>query len=293
MNGNPGKLNVILHGLVMFFQRQNEITAYLPNMGPEHAYRAGTWLAETAIDEHADITLRVPKNGHTGDIFRFDPNPDKNVFLKGVRPCTCGCEDHTIYATFHLPYPDEEIRSLAPLKIPMDALEGQDKEGLEDAVGDAKGEVKEVSSASVQVLTYHFATDRDLCLDNHPWEPLVVRENGTNYVNLHIFAEPELSVNEDHVVHAFQAATAIFAGVDLRLKKPLKPGPMDIPDPQIAGILKLELEDLVHRRRRLDVLGRAIRESRDLNSIWNDPVPFVDGDPNTCTGTCIGESRNA
>src|SRR5690349_2546750 len=114
LNGDTTKkrLNVILHGSVVFFESDTEITAYLPNLGPEHVYKAGTWFAETAIDEHADLKLELGQ--HLPEAAQNKFVEKDNFFLRDVRPCTCGCENHSIYAKLHLPYPPEPIRSLGP-----------------------------------------------------------------------------------------------------------------------------------------------------------------------------------
>jgi hypothetical protein len=279
------KLNVILHGLVVYFEDDKEIVAYLPNLGPEHVYKAGTWLAETAIDEHADLKLNIGQD--VPKALRNKFNASDNFFLQGVRPCTCGCENHTIYSTLHLPYPPEPIRSLGGITIPKDSLDGTDK-----------GRLAGFQSATVQVLTYDFDDDADLGLGDHPWEPVVELDaDGTTHVNLHIFSEPERSPNEDHVRHAFQAAMSVFAGLNLMLVRLANAGFVDIADDdddlKRRGVIKLELEGLVQRRRRLDVLGRAIRESRDLNSIWGEPIPFLGGDPSTCAGSGVGRGGDS
>src|SRR5215468_5726887 len=54
--GLPGRLNVILHGLFAFDQ-EKRIIAYIPDMGSEHQYKAGNWLAETTLEDQADLTL--------------------------------------------------------------------------------------------------------------------------------------------------------------------------------------------------------------------------------------------
>jgi hypothetical protein len=141
-----------------------------------------------------------------------------------------------------------------------------------------------VQTATVQVLTYPFDSDANLTLGDHPWEPVL--EDG--YVNLHVFSEPEGSPMENHLRHAFQASMGLFEGVDLKLERPAQPADLDAEKKEIPpGVHELELEDLVHRQRRLAVLGRAIKESRDLNTIWDEPTPFDGGDPNTCSG-CAG-----
>ena len=57
LQGSSGRLNVILHGLFAFDHQNDEIVAHIPNMGSEHTYKAGTWLAENALAEHSNLKL--------------------------------------------------------------------------------------------------------------------------------------------------------------------------------------------------------------------------------------------
>ena len=268
-NGADGKsrLNVILHGLFTWRDEgDQDIVAYLPNMGSEHAYKAGTWLAETDLDQHADLSL----TGVTGGSAHFNGG-NNFVLKKDVRLCDCGCEDQTVYAILRFPRP-KDIQSRQVLKIPPGALVGDT--GRVNTQPDGS-----IHNATVQVLTYDLndgelrlgdsrATDDPL--RSHPWQPVLDGQ----YINLHIFSEPERSPDGDHVRHAFQASMSLFVGLNLALKQPPEPVDGTNATSDIPGVHALELEDLIHRRRRLALLGRAIKQSRDLNSIWADPVPF-------------------
>jgi hypothetical protein len=275
--GSQGKLNVILHGLLSFDQEtkeKEEIAVYIPNMGSEHLYKAGNWLAETTLAKGADLKLVGVSKGSTAN--KLDK--DRNMILGDVPVI----KNPDTYATLRLPYPSLPIQSLRRLTIPADGLEGNAKATVlrgRDAV----------QTATVQVLTYPFASDADLMLvandpnlkpGDHPWEPVL--EDG--YVNLHVFSEPERNSTEQHLRYEFEASIGLFEGVELTLTQPAQPADLDAEKKEIPpGVHELELEDLVQRQRRLAVLGRAIKESRDLNTIWDDPTPFEGNDSGACS----------
>jgi hypothetical protein len=303
--GSPGKLNVILHGLFAFDQ-EDEIVAYIPNLGSEHLYKAGSWLAETNLDEQADVrlagvrpttlkledrpTLESPEslkiktddNGET--ILGYKLDARHNIVLGNVpvsaNATGCDCMSHSIQATLRFPYPPSPIQSLRRLKIPAVVLGGDDKNKVLN--GEPAAE-----TATVQVLTYDFDNDNDLKLGDHPWEPVIERDEkqNKNYVNLHVFSEPERLPTQDHLRHAFQAGVGLFVGVDLTLNGPTRPPD---PDPPVPGVDEFELQDLVQRQRWLALLGRAVKEGRDAQAIWADPTPFSSSD--SCAGCMASES---
>ena len=282
LQGSRGKLNVILHGLFAFDQG-DKIVAYIPNMGSEHVYMAGTWLAETALAEHADLTLEGVTAGKKEDNNRL--NRDHNIMV-GDAPVTAnGHECHCVHATLRFPYPPKkfEIRSLRRFIIPAKALGGADMKRI------VRGR-KEVQSATVQVLTYPFENDADLRLGDHPWEPVLEWDPAfkESFVNLHVFSEPERNSTDNHLRQAFQASIGLFVGVDLTLNAPAQPANLNDPSEKIPpGVHELEMEGLVQRKRWLAVLGRSIKETRDLNAFWEDPTAFDGSDPSTCPG-CAG-----
>src|SRR5262245_18719382 len=257
--GSRGKLNVILHGVFAFDQRGDEIVAHIPSMGTEHQYKAGTWLAETTLQEHADLRLegviaqdlnlnleevankdelKIVGNSIKG----YQLDPEHNIIFRDVPLFENGHKCHCEYATLRLPYPPYPIQSLRRLKIRADALGG-------DSSQEVLHKREEVESSAVQVLTYEFDSDADLRLDDHSWEPVLQDE----YVNLHVFSEPERSPLDDHVRQAFQSSMGLFVGVDLTLTGRVPP-----PDPEVEipkGMHALELHDLSQRQLWLAALG--------------------------------------
>jgi len=286
--GVKGKLNVILHGIFAFDQAETEIVAHIPSMGTAHQYKAGNWLVEPALAEHADLKLEgvtpfipYPKPAHPADdlkvvgntIVGFKLDPRHNIIIGDVPVFHGGHSCHCEYATLRFPYPPSPVLSLRRLIIPADALGGDYK----DTVLDGR---KQVESATVQVLTYDFESDANLRLADHPWEPVL--KDG--YVNLHVYSEPERTPLEDHRRRAFQANMAIFVGVDLVLTSPaLAP---DSTDPIPPGLTEVELQDLVQRQRWLALLGLSLRQGSPINPIWDDPTPFAGSD------ACCGSGGN-
>jgi hypothetical protein len=276
--GLPGRLNVILHGLFAFDQ-ERRIIAYIPDMGSQHQYKAGNWLAETTLEDQADLTLEGvdPGQPRLNKIL-----PDHNLILGDVPVSPMANDCDCVRAILRLPYPTTPIRSLRRLRIPAGALGGDDKPKIVD--GKAA-----VESATVQVLTYEFKDDTALKLGEHPWEPVLQWDDKdkVNYVNLHVFSEPDQNVTDDHVRHAFQANISLFVGVDLTLKGRVQP-PYSEDGAPPPGVNELELQDLIQRQKWLAVLGRAIKEGRDVNTTWEDLTPFAGSE--ACTGCAASDS---
>ena len=274
--GSKGTLNVILHGLFAIGEddERNHIVVYIPNMGSDHLYKAGNWLAETTLAQGADLSLAGVDEGHED----FDPR--HNIFLEGVRLGDATCCDR-VYAVLRLPRPPRPIGSLLRIATSLDAL-GGDPASKRKIVDKNSGKLE---CGTVQVLSYPFQSDSELHLGDHPWEPVL--DNG--YVNLHILSEPEKYPEQDHVRHAFQMAMGLFDGIDLSLQRPmgttdLRGEAAEIP----KGVHELELQGLIQRQRWLAILGRGIKEQRDLNGIFSSLTPFDGGDPGGCPPGGIG-----
>jgi hypothetical protein len=270
--GSKGTLNVILHGLYIILVK-DEITVYIPNMGSDHTYRAGNWLAETTLDA-GDFSLEGT-NSPTPDKHPF--KPEDNILLRDVRVTDANCCDR-VYATLHLPLP-KSVQSLGKLSVPEGGIGGDSEKKIADNSGKF--------SARVQILTYDFESDANLRLGEHPWEP--VFDDG--FVNLHVFSEPDQTPEDDHVRHAFQMSMGLFMGVDLSLRKPLSPAVQSADgEKSTPGVHPLELQSLILRLQWLAVIGRAIKDHRDLNKLWDDPVAF--NDDGSCSGAGIGDDGN-
>ncbi len=269
--GTPGTLNVFLHGLFTIVVSDQEITVYIPNMGSEHTYKAGNWLAEAALNP-GDFKLEGVSAGDVKQRFC----PKQNVVLRNAR-ATDPVRSDRVYATLHLPYPPLSIKSLGRLVVPEGGIGGASKDLLYPGA--------DKRSATVQILTYKFSSDANLRLGNHPWEPLL----DEGFVNLHIFSESEQSDKETHIRQAFQLSASLLAGVDLTLLKPTEPADLQAEEAEIPeGVHQLEVQGLVMRNFWLGVLGRAIKEHRDLNAFWDSPAAFADAE--ACTGGLISQS---
>ena len=284
-----GKLNVLLHGIYAFDLADDEIVAHIPDMGTEHLYKAGTWLAETNLEEHGVFQLGGVKDepldpdGIPGDVDQkllksnqkgiqgFKLNPKHNLFVGKAPISQNATECHCIHATLRLPYPHYPIQSPRRVKISKDSLGGESKDYV------VRGR-DNLECAIVQVLTYDIADVNDLKLGEHPWEPVLAVDPDladSYYVNLHVFSEPERSPTVDHIRHAFQSNLGLFMGVDLVLKAPIRDR---LPDETLDGVHEFELQDLVERKRWLELFGRAIKQGRDVQAVWDDPTPFLGSD---------------
>src|SRR5215471_4884186 len=80
VKGSEGILNVILHGTFAFAEdnSEKELTTYIPNMGTEHVYRAGTWLAESTLAQNTVFKLGGVQNGGTQKL-----DPAVNIIVRG------------------------------------------------------------------------------------------------------------------------------------------------------------------------------------------------------------------
>src|SRR5262249_36406314 len=147
------------------------------------------------LESRGPLKIEEDDNG-VKTIKGYKLNPKHNIVLGDVPVSSNATECHCVHATLHLPYPPYPIQSLRGLRIPADALGGEDKQNLVKCNS-------EVESATVQVLTYDFENDNELKLDDHPWEPVLEwdEEDKENYVNLHVFSEPERTPTEDHLRH--------------------------------------------------------------------------------------------
>ena len=273
--GSPGRLHVILHGLFVFRERGDMMEALIPDMGHEHAYLGGTWLAETHLMDRTNYLLsgvNRPKKPA-----RFSSQVNIVLAAKTRAEMADHGHQHGVYATLLLPCP-EKIESLG--RIPLNP----DK----DLGGDDKPKVKARAISTVQVLTYSFDNDALLRLGDHQWEPV---PDADGCVNLHVFSEPERHPNHNHMRLAFQVSAALLTGASLTLRRP--PGLADLAaeEKEIPpGIHRLELEDLIQRRRRLQVLGQAIRQGGETPVLWNRFLGYAGGNHENCPSGMMEES---
>src|ERR1700733_1043205 len=269
MNNSTLSLNVIFHGLCVFVGKKTGIEVLLPDMGPEHVFRAGVWLAETNIQPRATLTLEgvIPGNDFL--------NREENLIVRPERADHFPRSSAVPYATLALPRPSE-IRSLRAVELtPGVDLVGSSANSTYIYIP-AGGKVRQ---STVQVFRYDVPDENRLALTNHRWIPAFV--NGVT--NLHIFAEPETPQPIGHSITEFGAGSAMFQGLDLRRAAASIVPPLDSEDLKKlpAGVRAEELEDLISRTKRMALLGRYKTSGEDPGLAWDDQDLFG-GDPTAC-----------
>lgn len=270
VHGSPGRLHVVLHGLFVFRDRGDFIEALIPDLGHLHRYLAGTWLVETHLMDRATYLLSGVNRPAKPARFSKHTNiilPPK-THAAHADPSSHG-RQHGVHATLLLPRP-AGIASLG--RVPLNPGK--------DLGGDDKGRIKAKSMATIQVFTYTFENDALLRLGDHPWEPIL---DGEGNVSLHIFSECETYPTHNHSRQAFQVSTALLLGSSLTLRRP--PGLADLAAEEKElppGLHRLELEDLIQRRHRLQLLGQSIRQGGDTPILWNRFLGFAGGNHENC-----------
>lgn len=265
-NDESGILNVLLHGAFTFVhnKKTKQLHALIPRL-KEHAYRAGSWLAETEL-QRGSYEL---KGVEASDTLKFER--DKNILVKFRRLS----DKKRPYATLKFPYP-KQIRSLRVAEVPIKSFDNPKY---------LIGPKKTMHMATLQVLTYDIDDENKLALKEeknpdekgHFWEPAFTG----NYINLHIFSSEDYYHKLSNAEEDFNQCVALL-GVKLKLITLYLPASEillvdDLPD----GVTPEETEALAVRTRRMAQLGRLVVQGGDANLAWhgNDAL---DGDPGAC-----------
>ncbi|HLK66711.1 MAG TPA: hypothetical protein VKU19_24920 [Bryobacteraceae bacterium] len=235
----PGWVNVIFRGLFLFVERRppqlgsvGYIEVVIPDLGSEHVYRAGNFLAEETLQRRGmpdPYFLSGVKDGNE----TFDDKA--NIVLDGFDydPQAPG-----VYARLVVPKPSEII-SLRPT-------------GSFQTLFDGTSKIHGHTTNSVHVLRY--AAD-DLCkvsLGGHPAPLTPFCYHGQHFANLHVISEPDHSLNAPHTVHGFHALIGLIpklrTSVELvpGFQTTVKPCTEIYPDKGFAGIETSTLAELHH-----------------------------------------------
>jgi len=264
-----GTLNVLLHGAFTFIHDKDkkQIHALIPKL-QEHAYRAGSWLAETELrGRGASYEL---DGVHPGGAHDFDPQKNLLVKFNGRLSTT-----HLPYATLKLPYP-RKITSLRVAEVPTKYF--SDKRLLEVA-----GDMQHV--ATLQVLTYDIDNENKLTLkadtgEDHYWVPAFTED----HIRLHIHSSEDYYHKPSNAQEDFNQCIALL-GVELKLETRYLPA-SEIPNTKAVlppGVTPKETEDLAVRTRRMARLGRLVVQDGDANLAWCE-TDALDGNPQACGG---------
>lgn len=284
-NPEPGILNVLLHGAFTFVHDdvKQEIHALMPTLD-QHAYRAGSFLAETELVGGNGEVYKL--NGvRTGKEHDFDPDKNLQVKVNGERPKALP------YATVILPWADR-IESLRVVDVPT-------KYFTNPGALVVKGDTQHMGT--LQVFTYEIENEKELSLkavpgktedqgekgritekhdpiEGHYWEPAFTG----NHVNLHIFCAEDHYHKPSNASQDFDSCVDLL-GVDLKLDARFLPAKVAILNtgPLPDGVVPQETEALAVRTQRLARLGRLIVLEGDANLVWREP-DALDGDPTAC-----------
>jgi hypothetical protein len=184
-------LYVICHGALAILQTDSNIIIMIPDMERNHTYRAGTWLAETSIEKGS---LNVLENviGGNGTV--------PNLLDSTPRPATAS---RPPFATFILPRPIN-VYPLFQVTIAKEAL---------NSTSGAQAPTKDLVVPYVPVLEYRYTTAPRL---GNIWPVATDDLAGLsdNPMTLHIFAEDEIPVDDEHSADAFNR-TCELLGVNV------------------------------------------------------------------------------
>jgi len=275
MNNSTLSLNVIFHGLCVFVAKKIGFEVLLPDMGPEHVFRAGAWLAETNIQPGATLTLDGVTPGDA--VFKRK----KNLLVLPENAGHFPRSSAVPYATLTLPRPSKIYSRRHVVLTPGVEIVGSGTNSIyiRENTGEDDGKVWQ---STIQVLHYDVPDENRLALINHRWIPAFV--NGVT--NLHIFAEPETLQPIGHSITEFGEGSAMFQGLDLRRARASILPEFD-PKCLAPGVTSEELEDLIPRTKRMALLGRYKTSGEDPGLAWDD-LDLFGGDPTSCVWGIIG-----
>lgn len=274
---NVNAVNVIFHGLFLFVQQSPPgqtpyIDVLIPNMGTDHVYRAGAFLAEETL-------LPRPVNDPyflanvTGGAAVFDPTA--NVVFPHQNYKTSAGPDE-VYARIVLPVP-AQIVSLRPAATPI----------IPDI--DPGNLFTVQTPCGVQLLRYRARLDplgnpdfADVALANHSAE-LVLNAN-SQCLNLHIFNEEDHNVPQEHAGYGFQKILQLLPNLSTPiLVSKFTALSEEIVDHPEWGLAALETADLQERAKTMKQVGLDLRAHP--GAAINLILPVSDP-PNDCYPAC-------
>jgi hypothetical protein len=290
MTGENSKttLNIVFQGLIVFFQNRppaspgKSITALIPNVGCDHAYRAGNWLSEISLAPGEYKLSGVDPDGSA----EFCDADHTILRPAQMRPVL---SHHELFVRLELPQP-HNIASFRTVGIPPQNL--YDSASL-------PGGITCINVAHTHVFSYNVSKPlHDVRLGDHPWAPDA--DYCSECANLHVFASPETRPRVPHHVDEFHLAATLLHNIELHLKEnlpflPPLPTPYEIHRKGVHGVVQAELEDLSGRNMRLNEMGRVIRRNidrdgwLDIGGIWS----IIDelSEPLACAACGAGHSH--
>ena len=262
-------LNVVLHGLYLLVLRRATVEVLIPDMGADHAYRAGEWLGERNLAPGTYfLTGVVPGTGGC--------DPNQNVIIDRCHPV---CDPPNLYARIVMPKP-----------MCFDHF-GQVQLTPNQLIVDPSVTFSGYTMSTVQVLRYQIADDdpRNVKLGSHYFtKSAQFFDDGDytgNYMSLHILSTPDRPEISNHTENGFNAVLSMGEGLagNISLQSPPPVPDTGTQNPH-GGLIAAELRSLSRRMDRQTDLGRFLRqvggEPETINAKF---LTGVDGDIVTCT----------
>lgn len=189
------RLYVWFHGLFGFYFRGNHVLVVTPEMKGEHKYLAGSWGGEHPLEEGAKYCLHgVSTPGRTAIAPAI--NPEKAAVLSGISKVDFGSS----YFQIELPFPKQII----PVRYVHAKFTGRSSSQLHSPF------------PLVHIFEYNIVDPSLLSLPPLPGWPIKISKCDND--DLHVFAEPDRQLRNEHAIHAFTRLTAMFPDVDLQLE---------------------------------------------------------------------------
>ena len=285
MNGSsieqPGVVNVIFHGLFLFYERKDgTILAIIPDLGEEkknHVFLAGNWFDEEPIDPGSKpLIFEGVQPGEA----RFKRS--RNLSLRGY-PLKSNYADLS-FRVLEFPRPHQIVSTrLSP--ISPKSLVGKSVETLQPKV-----------LPNNQVFTYRYSDRTALRLGDHKWKPV----GQALSLSLHIRHEPGHEMTEQeafaHGVAEFNSHLNLLDGIDLKLIEPILVSnePPEITELDLPrGIAYAETLGYVKRKAVLENFWSEVRRGGDLNKYWKGRTSYLAGtEPAACAGGEGGDDPN-
>lgn len=203
---DPGQLqlNVVFHGLFSYIIWPDHIEVLTPQVD-QHVYKAGSWGKEFRLKESSTYQLLGVHKEPSAPVIDLR----NNMVLQKI--VNIDRSQSRLFCSFTLPFPKKVEglrRAMAVRQQPFFS-------------GAAAAQMAPNSLPLIQVFTYQIDDIRQLSLgDFSLWQPEL--DKTTRTVNLHIWAEPEVSMigsaQAAHAPDAFIRLMKLFPDVDLRLE---------------------------------------------------------------------------
>ncbi|HEY6249201.1 MAG TPA: hypothetical protein VI685_04530 [Candidatus Angelobacter sp.] len=215
---SPRRLYLWFHGLFGFYFKADHIVVVTPFM-EEHCYLAGPWWNEKPLKKGEWYRLHGandPQNPNS--LPKIEPT--KDTLLPGISKVDLDSS----YFLMRLDFPKQII----PVRYVPAAFVGSAAQYLH------------APFPLVHIFEYEvFCLD---CLRLDPLDEWPARDQDSSTINLHVFAEPDQLVPNEHAMHAFKDLVQMFSGIDLHLNDSRYNGQLPL-DPNIPeGNLPPELD---------------------------------------------------